>query len=61
MQELCEWWPGDFSNEDTRRCKLTTCSTFTKWLYNKPMFKLATGVVAISTTIEKRVKERAAI
>ena len=59
VQELCEWWPGDLSNEDTRRCQVTTCSTFTRWLYSNSMFKLATGVVAISNTIEERVKERA--
>ena len=59
VQELCEWLPGDLSSEDAVRCKVAPCSTFTRWLYRKPMFKLATGVVAISNTIEKRVRERA--
>ena len=59
VQELCEWLPGDLSNEDALRCKVAACSTFTRWLYSKPMFKLATGVVAISNTIENRVKQRA--
>jgi len=59
VQELCEWLPGYLSSDDARRCKVTTCSTFTRWLHSKPMFQLATGVVAISKTIEMRVRERA--
>jgi len=59
VQELCEWLPSDLSSEDALRCKVTACSSFTRWLYSKPMFKLATGVVAISNPIEKRVKELA--
>ena len=48
VQELCEWMPGE-----------PTCSSFTKWLHRKPLFKAATGVLAISKAIEERVRERA--
>jgi glycosyltransferase involved in cell wall biosynthesis len=46
VQEMCEWFPGD-----------ANVPAFTKWLYRKPMFALATGVLAISTVIERRVQE----
>lgn len=59
VQELCEWWPGNLSSENSWRSKVTMYPTFTEWLYRKPIFELATGVVAISNTIEKRVRERA--
>jgi len=49
VQELCEWAPGD-----------SNCSAFTRWLYRKPIFKLATGALVISKAIEDRVKERSA-
>jgi glycosyltransferase involved in cell wall biosynthesis len=46
-QELCEWLPGE-----------PTCSGFTRWLYKKAMFKMATGVLVISRAIDERVRER---
>jgi len=49
VQELCEWWPGD-----------PTCSGFTKWLYKKSIFRLATGALVISKEIEERVRRRCA-
>jgi poly-beta-1,6-N-acetyl-D-glucosamine N-deacetylase len=59
VQELCEWSPGDSLSIEGRRWKVASCSAFTRWLHRKPMFKLATGVLAISSAIEKRVRERA--
>ncbi len=47
VQELCEWWPGD-----------PRCNRFDHWLYRRPMFKLASGVLVISRAIEERVRER---
>jgi glycosyltransferase involved in cell wall biosynthesis/peptidoglycan/xylan/chitin deacetylase (PgdA/CDA1 family) len=47
VQELCEWWPGE-----------PTCSAFTRWLYKRPIFRLATGALVISTEIEERVRPR---
>ena len=49
VQELCEWFPG-----------VPGCSRFTKWFYNKPIFKLATGVLVISKFIERCVLSRQA-
>ncbi|HWR52621.1 MAG TPA: glycosyltransferase family 4 protein [Bryobacteraceae bacterium] len=49
VQELCEWPPGNAG-----------CSGFTKWLYRKPIFALATGVLVISKAIERHVGERSA-
>lgn len=46
VQEMCEWWPGE-----------PTCSRFTRWLYRKRIFKNATGVLAISKLIERRVRD----
>jgi glycosyltransferase involved in cell wall biosynthesis len=43
VQELCEWFPGS-----------PKCSTFTKWFYGRPMFKIATGALVISKLIERR-------
>lgn len=46
VQEFCEWFPGE-----------PTCSSFTKWLHKGSMFKLATGALVISRTIEERVRQ----
>jgi glycosyltransferase involved in cell wall biosynthesis len=50
IQELCEWVPD----------QMNSCPAFNRWLYNKRVFKAATGALVISRTIEKRVKERCA-
>jgi glycosyltransferase involved in cell wall biosynthesis/peptidoglycan/xylan/chitin deacetylase (PgdA/CDA1 family) len=47
VQELCEWWPGEPS-----------CSAFTRWLYKRSIFRLATGALVISKEIEERAKQR---
>jgi glycosyltransferase involved in cell wall biosynthesis/peptidoglycan/xylan/chitin deacetylase (PgdA/CDA1 family) len=44
-QELCEWWPG-----------VDVCGRFTHWLHKRSMFVRATGVLVISTEIERRVQ-----
>jgi glycosyltransferase involved in cell wall biosynthesis len=49
VQEVNEWWP-----------KTEGCSQFTKWLFRRPMFSLATGALVISTLIEERVRATAA-
>jgi glycosyltransferase involved in cell wall biosynthesis/peptidoglycan/xylan/chitin deacetylase (PgdA/CDA1 family) len=49
VQELCEWPIGD-----------ENCSAITRWLYKKQIFKMATGALVISKTIEQRVIERRA-
>ncbi len=47
VQEVNEWWPGTGNAEDSR---------FTSWLYNGPMFSLATGAIVISSLIEERAR-----
>jgi glycosyltransferase involved in cell wall biosynthesis/peptidoglycan/xylan/chitin deacetylase (PgdA/CDA1 family) len=47
VQEFCEWIPGDLD-----------CSPFTRWLYNKLIFNLATGALVISKIIEERVRKQ---
>jgi len=60
VQELCEWFPGEKVDEQNGEMKVVTCSAFTKWLYKKPMFQLASGALVISEAIEQRVRERCA-
>lgn len=47
VQEVNEWWPGTGAPIDTR---------FTNWLYEGPMFSLATGAIVISSLIEERAR-----
>jgi peptidoglycan/xylan/chitin deacetylase (PgdA/CDA1 family)/glycosyltransferase involved in cell wall biosynthesis len=49
VQELCEWLPGE-----------PGCSAFSRWLHKEQMFRSAAGVLAISTVIEERARERCA-
>jgi glycosyltransferase involved in cell wall biosynthesis len=46
VQEMCEWFP---SHPNRGR--------FTRWLYRGPIFSNATGLLAISAFIERRVRE----
>jgi glycosyltransferase involved in cell wall biosynthesis len=48
IQELCEWVPA---HEEP-------ASRFDVWLYRKRIFKVATGVLVISTAIEERVRTK---
>lgn len=50
VQEMCEWFPAD----PHRRM-------FTQWLYRKPIFAQATGILAISRLLERRVRERSVV
>jgi len=49
VQEMCEWFPS------FRR------SAFSDWLYRKPIFAMATGILVISRLIDRRVRERSAL
>jgi glycosyltransferase involved in cell wall biosynthesis len=49
VQEMCEWFPS------FRR------SLFSDWLYRKPIFAMATGILVISRLIDRRVRERSAL
>jgi glycosyltransferase involved in cell wall biosynthesis len=55
VQEMCEWFP--IESGDT---SLKPPSSFTRWLYRKPIFRQPTGVLVISKLIESRVRQRAA-
>jgi glycosyltransferase involved in cell wall biosynthesis len=46
VQEMCEWFPAHSSH-----------GRFTRWLYRGPIFSSATGLLAISTFVERRVRE----
>lgn len=45
VQEMCEWTPGE-----------PTISKFDRWLYGGPIWRQATGVLAITRVIEERVR-----
>ncbi|MCU1275614.1 MAG: hypothetical protein JWO48_3045 [Bryobacterales bacterium] len=49
VQEMCEWFPS------FRR------SAFSDWLYRKPIFAMATGILVISRLIDRRVRERSVV
>jgi glycosyltransferase involved in cell wall biosynthesis len=46
IQECCEWWPGT-----------TKDSIFVRLMYEKVMFKMTTGAIAISGLIEERIRK----
>jgi glycosyltransferase involved in cell wall biosynthesis len=48
VQEMNEWFPA------------VNGSAFLQWLYRKPIFAMASGMLVISKLIESRVRERAA-
>jgi glycosyltransferase involved in cell wall biosynthesis len=45
-QECCEWWPGTDTPSDNR---------FTRWMYEKIMFRWSKGALPISQLIEDRI------
>ncbi len=49
IQEMCEWFPA-----------FPSMTGLTRWLYSGPIFANATGMLAISTHIQRRAREASA-